>query len=196
MKLKKNVDKLGVIGILIVVLLSPCCFPLFAVGASVFGLGTFELFGGWTMWLFQAMVVISIIGFIFSYKNHRSLFPLFIAVPSALFIFYGYHLNTSVNWIYFLYTGMIGLLIATGVNYYQNKRYGFCQTCISIDGKNIELLSTLTCPNCGFKKNEMMPTDACMYFYECENCKKVLKPLKGDCCVFCSYGTVVCPPLQ
>ena len=24
----------------------------------------------------------------------------------------------------------------------------------------------------------------------------VLKPLKGDCCVFCSYGTVKCPPIQ
>jgi len=24
----------------------------------------------------------------------------------------------------------------------------------------------------------------------------VLKPLTGDCCVFCSYGTVPCPPIQ
>ncbi len=60
----------------------------------------------------------------------------------------------------------------------------------------IELLSTLVCPECRHEKTEQMPTDACQYFYECENCHVVLKPNKGDCCVFCSYGTVPCPPIQ
>ncbi|MEL6103792.1 MAG: GDCCVxC domain-containing (seleno)protein, partial [Pseudomonadota bacterium] len=31
---------------------------------------------------------------------------------------------------------------------------------------------------------------------ECTSCKTVLKPLPGDCCVYCSYGTVACPPIQ
>lgn len=56
--------------------------------------------------------------------------------------------------------------------------------------------STITCPHCGHQKKEEMPTNACQYFYECENCKVVLKPLPGDCCVYCSYGTVKCPPMQ
>lgn len=60
----------------------------------------------------------------------------------------------------------------------------------------IILLSEITCPNCGYKKTEEMPTNACQYFYECENCKQVIKPNQGDCCVFCSYGTVPCPPIQ
>jgi hypothetical protein len=38
-----------------------------------------------------------------------------------------------------------------------------------------------------------MPTDACQYFYECEVCKALLKPNAGDCCVFCSFGSVMCP---
>ncbi|MGK7392872.1 MAG: GDCCVxC domain-containing (seleno)protein [Candidatus Cyclobacteriaceae bacterium M2_1C_046] len=58
------------------------------------------------------------------------------------------------------------------------------------------LESTITCPKCGHQQKETMPTDSCQYFYECTNCKTVLKPLEGDCCVFCSYGTVKCPPLQ
>lgn len=62
--------------------------------------------------------------------------------------------------------------------------------------KNIELNSTITCPNCGYCKTEKMPTNACQWFYECEGCNELLKPLKGDCCVFCSYGTVKCPPIQ
>ncbi|WP_299727549.1 GDCCVxC domain-containing (seleno)protein [uncultured Tateyamaria sp.] len=59
-----------------------------------------------------------------------------------------------------------------------------------------ELHSTLTCPQCGHSKAEVMPTDACQWFYECEGCRVVLKPQAGDCCVYCSYGTVPCPPIQ
>jgi len=60
----------------------------------------------------------------------------------------------------------------------------------------IQLISTITCPDCGHKTEETMPTNACQYFYECNKCHTVLKPLKGDCCVYCSYGSVACPPIQ
>ena len=60
----------------------------------------------------------------------------------------------------------------------------------------IELKSTLTCPACGVETDEVMPTDACQWFYECPGCARVLRPKPGDCCVFCSYGTVPCPPIQ
>lgn len=56
--------------------------------------------------------------------------------------------------------------------------------------------SMITCPHCGHKKVEEMPIEACQYFYECEKCKTMLKPGSGDCCVFCSYGNVSCPPVQ
>src|SRR5215204_1382595 len=59
-----------------------------------------------------------------------------------------------------------------------------------------ELQSTLTCPECAVRTAERMPTDACQYFYACPACGAVLKPLKGDCCVFCSYGDLPCPPIQ
>jgi len=62
--------------------------------------------------------------------------------------------------------------------------------------KEVMVKSIITCPECGHKKEETMPTDACQYFYECENCKKILKPTGNDCCVYCSYGTVSCPPIQ
>ncbi|WP_081630065.1 GDCCVxC domain-containing (seleno)protein [Thiomonas sp. FB-6] len=58
------------------------------------------------------------------------------------------------------------------------------------------LESLLTCPQCGFATLATMPTDSCQFFYECEQCKTVLRPLPGDCCVFCSYGSVPCPPVQ
>lgn len=59
-----------------------------------------------------------------------------------------------------------------------------------------QLVSTLTCPKCGGVSVETMPTDACQFFYDCRHCGEVLRPLKGDCCVFCSYGDMPCPPIQ
>jgi hypothetical protein len=56
--------------------------------------------------------------------------------------------------------------------------------------------SLLTCPHCGFASLETMPSDACQFFYECKQCKAVLRPKAGDCCVYCSYGSVKCPPIQ
>ena len=56
--------------------------------------------------------------------------------------------------------------------------------------------SVLTCPQCGFAKTETMPADACQFFYECTACRARLRPKPGDCCVFCSYGSVKCPPIQ
>lgn len=34
----------------------------------------------------------------------------------------------------------------------------------------VRLNVTITCPECGFQKEEQMPTDACQYFYACGNC--------------------------
>ena len=54
----------------------------------------------------------------------------------------------------------------------------------------------LICPVCGNAQHVDMPVDACQFFYECVNCNVVLKPEKGDCCVFCSYANTLCPMKQ
>ncbi|WP_309145401.1 GDCCVxC domain-containing (seleno)protein [Mesorhizobium sp. Mes31] len=56
--------------------------------------------------------------------------------------------------------------------------------------------SVITCPKCSAAKLETMPTDACQFFYECSGYGVLLRPKSGDCCVFCSYGDVPCPPIQ
>lgn len=60
----------------------------------------------------------------------------------------------------------------------------------------IKLRSTLTCPQCGHAEVETMPTDQCQWFYDCKGCGAVLKPKQGDSCVYCSNGSVPCPPIQ
>ncbi|MGD9837795.1 MAG: GDCCVxC domain-containing (seleno)protein [Afipia sp.] len=63
-------------------------------------------------------------------------------------------------------------------------------------GTSIVREFVIRCPNCGFERVENMPTNACCFFYECKGCGTRLKPKEGDCCVFCSYGSVPCPPVQ
>jgi hypothetical protein len=58
------------------------------------------------------------------------------------------------------------------------------------------LESGITCPHCHATKAEIMPTDACRFFYECSGCGTRVRPKPGDCCVFCSYGSARCPPMQ
>ena len=54
----------------------------------------------------------------------------------------------------------------------------------------------LTCPECRFVQVVEIPTDACQFFHQCVNCKVILSPKAGDCCVFCSYADIPCPPQQ
>jgi hypothetical protein len=60
----------------------------------------------------------------------------------------------------------------------------------------VVLKSTITCPVCEHMKDELMVTDAFVWLYACEHCKTVLRPKSGDCCVYCSYCTNRCPPMQ
>ena len=62
--------------------------------------------------------------------------------------------------------------------------------------ENVITKSKIKCPFCGFEKEEEMPVVACIHFYECTQCGKIIKPKEGDCCVFCSFGDVKCPPKQ
>ena len=60
----------------------------------------------------------------------------------------------------------------------------------------VALQSVITCPHCRAESIETMPSNACQFFYKCPGCGVLLRPNAGDCCVFCSYGTVRCPPKQ
>ena len=60
----------------------------------------------------------------------------------------------------------------------------------------MDYASTLTCPTCEAEHVETMEVNACRYLYTCPSSGETLHPLPGDCCVFCSYGDVPCPPKQ
>ncbi len=60
-------------------------------------------------------------------------------------------------------------------------------------GNEKSLYSEITCPKCGHKKMEKMPTDVYVITYTCEKCKSQLHPKDRVCCVFCTHGTNKCP---
>ena len=66
----------------------------------------------------------------------------------------------------------------------------------SPENNSVVLTSTITCPKCGHKKLEDLPTDVCQIKYNCENCNAELVPKDGDCCVFCTHGDHKCPSMQ
>ena len=67
--------------------------------------------------------------------------------------------------------GAGALLVGSGPFLYSNRQ-------IIIDE-----VSVITCPACGYSQTETMPTNACVFFYDCPGCKTRLKRKQGDCCL-------------
>ncbi len=60
----------------------------------------------------------------------------------------------------------------------------------------VEMVSVVHCPRCGYESAETMPTEYCQIHYTCHQCGADLRPKHGDCCIYCSYGSVRCPSQQ
>ncbi len=176
------IEKLASIGAVIAAAACPACFPVLAVVGSVLGLGVLHRFEGSVFLVFQILVLLALAGNVASFLGHRRILPLIVGVVSPLIIFFALYVQFHPL---MLYLGLFGLAAASVLSFIANRRCARCAT-----------TSVITCPHCGFAREESMPIDACQFFYECTNCKTMLKPKSGDCCVFCSYGSVNCPPRQ
>ena len=106
--------------------------------------------------------------------------------------------TTKNDWFFALWWGFVVVWFLYGITmlYTKNKIWLKIYFSVGIKLENLERNSTVSCPNCGFRKIELMELNSCQFFYECSKCKSILKPKEGDCCVFCSYGDVKCPPVQ
>ena len=174
-------DGVGSIGTLVTALACPACFPIFAALSAALGFGVFRPFEGIVFYIFQAFALLTVLGLAISWIRHRRPVPVLLGLVSAGLLAYAFYYSYSVVAVYL---GLVGLLIATIWNRFV------------IRSKKIILESVITCPACGHSQTETMPTNACVVFYDCPDCKTKLSPKQGDCCVFCSYGSVPCPPIQ
>jgi hypothetical protein len=184
MKIAQNLDKIGSLGAVIAAAMAPCCFPLLGIIGTALGLGAMERFAPQLQYAVQILITIAWVGAVIAFRHHRVLWPLLLATVGTVLCFAHYYIHYSELMIY---TGF-AVLVASGV-WNSVIRVGLSQ-------KRPILESTITCPSCGYQQTEMMPTDACQYFWDCPKCGQKLKPKQGDCCVFCSYGSVPCPPIQ
>lgn len=179
-----SLDRIGSMGALVAAVAAPCCFPLFAAAGASLGLSALGRYESVVLYVFQGFAALSLLGLAVAFREHRQIGPLTVGIASAgalAYTFYGSFLPAT------LYAGLFGLLAATLWNY-------FCSR--SRLGPEPVLRSIITCPQCTHRAEETMPTDACLFFYDCPACHANLKPAFGDCCVFCSYGSVPCPPIQ
>lgn len=109
---------------------------------------------------------------------------------------------------YLIYEKHIGKSRADEVSAYYKEQMGELKRdideCCDKDKKDaccktkgeVSIQSEITCPKCGHKAMETMPTDICLLRYTCEKCKTELTPKDGDCCVFCTHGNHKCPSMQ
>jgi len=179
--MKKHLDKLGSAGALIAAAACPICFPKLALIGSLIGLGAFGAYEAQLFVAAKLLVIVAVCGHVLAYRQHRKVWLLAVALAGGAAFFVGLYVVGS-EWV--SYAGFAGLVAASGVNLWSRLHLGRGQ------------ISVITCPKCGARRRERMPADACQFFYECRGCGSVLRPLPGDCCVFCSYGTVKCPPKQ
>jgi hypothetical protein len=180
---KTYLEKIGGIGAVVAAAACPICFPKLALIGAFFGLGALSAFEYQLLIAAQALVALAVAGHGLSYFRHRNRWLLGSAVLSGGAVFAGLYLAGSELLVY---AGLAGLVAASSADLWGRFRRKA--------GPVLE--SEITCPKCGSRRKESMSTDACQFFYECTGCGALLRPKAGDCCVFCSYGSVKCPPVQ
>ena len=179
-----SLEKTGGIGAVIAAAACPICFPKLALLGALFGLGALSAYEWQLVLAAQALVVIAVAGHVISFSRHHSQWLLASAIASGAAVFAGLYWSGSE---FVVYGGFAGLAAASATDFW--LRFGRKTRGPVLD-------SIITCPNCGLQRSETMPADACQFFYECTGCGALLRPKPGDCCVFCSYGSVKCPPVQ
>jgi hypothetical protein len=162
--------------------LAPCCFPLLGFLPALAG------WAGWTAgspWITQGSTLAALTGLWLARRRFGGILSLICGLSGAGLIFVAYHI---AFYAFLVYGGLV-LLVAAALGPWA---YRFAMRLL----RRPILRSVLTCPSCGFRRAERMPTNACLFFWDCPRCGARARPLLGDCCVFCSYGSVPCPPVQ
>lgn len=112
----KILNHKGGLIILIMGILFVCYFIWFMCSIESVGWVKFEVFGDLTWWIFQLLVVISLLAINISFKLHRSLLPLVIGFLSTIVIFHAYHFEHDESWQIEMAVGMFGFTIGSFIN--------------------------------------------------------------------------------
>ncbi len=191
-EMKIHLEKIGSFGGMIAAAACPVCFPKLALLGALFGLGALSAYERQLFIAAQALVALAVLGHALAYLQHRKRWLLGLGILSGAGVFGGLYLLNSEA---MTYAGLAGLAVTSATDFWGRTR-AKVRPSFQETTPNAVLNSVITCPNCGHRKREEMPTDTCWFFYECAGCRALLRPKPGDCCVFCSYGSSKCPPMQ
>jgi len=182
--MRARLEKFGSIGAVVAAAACPVCFPKLALLGALIGLGALGAYESQLFIAAQSLIVLAVAGHVLSYLRHRNRWLLGSAILSGLAVFAGlYWLGSELV----AYLGFAGLVVTSATDFWTRFRRRPSMALLE---------SVVTCPKCGASRKESMPTNFCLHFYDCMACGAVLRPKAGDCCVFCSYGSVKCPPRQ
>ena len=183
-------NPLATIGTVVSAASCPACFPALAGIGAALGLTVFgEYEGLFIDRVLPLLAVAALLAQVAGWWAHRQWQRSLLGAvgPVLVLVAIEFYLGTALgNWMF--YTG-VAAMAAVSIRELLSPAARACA-----QGCGVDEASVITCPQCGHRKEEQMPTDACLYFYECEGCKALLRPRPGDCCVFCSYGSRKCPP--
>lgn len=112
-------DKVGSVGAVIAGAAVPCCFPFLSLIGSILGLSFLAPYEAYVMYAMQVLVVAALVGTVIAYHSHRKILPLLLGIVSTGAVLYA--MNTNLN-LYFLYSGLGGLLIVAVWNSIEAKR--------------------------------------------------------------------------
>lgn len=122
--MRHALDKIAAIGAVIAAAAS-CCLPLFAVAGTALGLGVLAPYEGYMAYALQVFTVLSLVGTIMAYRQHRSLPPLILAIVSTALVFIAYYIHFKPLLIYLA----VGGLLATAIwNFISSRRCASCNT--------------------------------------------------------------------
>lgn len=181
---KGVLEKSGSLGAIVAAAACPICFPKLALIGALFGLGSLSAYEWQLLVAAQVLVGVAVAGSVLTYLRHRRRWILIMTLSGGVAFFAGLYLVGSEA---IAYAGLALLVAGSTAELWSRVRW-------PVVGRSTA--SVLTCPDCQHRQREVMPTDACQFFYECKGCGALLRPKAGDCCVFCSYGSVKCPPMQ
>jgi MerC mercury resistance protein len=185
---KTYLEKIGGIGSVIAAAACPACFPKLALIGALLGMGALGAYESTLFAAAQVLIGIAMLGHALAYLRHRKRWLLALGVGSGAAAFAGLYLLRSEAAVY---AGFAGLIVASATDFWGRRGPPRPAADPSRPRESV-----ITCPECRHRRRETMPTDACMFFYQCTACGALLRPKAGDCCVFCSFGSVKCPPAR
>lgn len=118
-------DKAGAVGAFLAAGSCPACFPLLALVGSTLGLGFLRPYEGILMYVFQGLVLVSLLGNILSFRSHGRIVPLIVGVASPILILFAFYVTFAPA---LLYIGLFGLLLTAIMNSIANRRCKSCKT--------------------------------------------------------------------